>query len=91
MGRASARLFLIHHPTGTLVAEYFLADIHLSTERPDITAAFRATLAALARDASAVYILGDLQPQDRLSRHVARLLDAAPGPGGDDRRERARR
>ena len=87
MGRASARLFLIHHPTGTLVAEYFLADIHLSTERPDITAAFRATLAALARDASAVYILGDLFDYylgdalaSPLQRDIAAALAALPCP-----------
>ena len=87
MGRASARLFLIHHPTGTPVAEYFLADIHLSAERPDITAAFRATLAALARDASAVYILGDLfdyylgdDLASPLQRDIAAALAALPCP-----------
>ena len=87
MGRASARLFLIHHPTGTPVAEYFLADIHLSAERPDITAAFRATLAALARDASAVYILGDLfdyylgdDLASPLQQDIAAALAALPCP-----------
>ena len=39
---------------------YFLADIHLAENRTDITAAFLATLDALARDADAIYILGDL-------------------------------
>ena len=87
MGRAAARLFLVHHLTGTPVAEYFLADIHLSTERPDITAAFRATLAALARDASAVYILGDLfdyylgdDLASPLQQDIAAALAALPCP-----------
>ena len=42
------------------MATYFLADIHLAENRPEITAAFLATLAALARDADAIYLLGDL-------------------------------
>ena len=42
------------------MATYFLADIHLAENRPEITAAFLATLAAIARDAEAIYILGDL-------------------------------
>ena len=69
------------------MAEYFLADIHLSAERPDITAAFRATLAALARDASAVYILGDLfdyylgdDLASPLQQDIAAALAALPCP-----------
>jgi len=42
------------------MAIYFLADIHLAEHRPAITAAFLDTLAAIAGDAEAVYILGDL-------------------------------
>ena len=42
------------------MATYFLADIHLTENRPEITAAFLATLAVLARDADAIYLLGDL-------------------------------
>ncbi|EHM55990.1 UDP-2,3-diacylglucosamine diphosphatase [Cardiobacterium valvarum] len=69
------------------MAEYFLADIHLSAERPDITAAFRATLAALARDAGAVYILGDLfdyylgdDLASPLQQDIAAALAALPCP-----------
>ena len=87
MGRAAARLFLVHHLTGTPVAEYFLADIHLSAERPGITAAFRATLAALAHDAAAVYILGDLfdyylgdDLTTPLQQDIAAALTALPCP-----------
>ena len=42
------------------MATYFLADIHLAENRPEITAAFLDTLAAIARDADAIYLLGDL-------------------------------
>src|SRR5512134_2756950 len=38
----------------------FLSDLHLSPERQDEAAAFRAFCAGPARDAAAVYILGDL-------------------------------
>lgn len=38
----------------------FLSDLHLAPERPDAVAAFRAFCAGPARNAAAVYILGDL-------------------------------
>ncbi len=38
----------------------FLSDLHLSPARPQAVAAFQAFVAGPARDASAVYILGDL-------------------------------
>ncbi len=38
----------------------FLSDLHLSPDRPEAVAAFRAFCAGPARAASAVYILGDL-------------------------------
>ncbi len=38
----------------------FLSDLHLSPDRPDALAAFHAFAAGPARDAAAVYILGDL-------------------------------
>lgn len=41
-------------------ATLFLSDLHLAPDRPDAAAAFRAFCAGPARDASAVYILGDL-------------------------------
>ena len=69
------------------MATYFLADIHLAENRPEITAAFRATLAALARDASAVYILGDLfdyylgdDLTSPLQQDIAAALAALPCP-----------
>ena len=69
------------------MATYFLADIHLAENRPEITAAFRATLAALARDASAVYILGDLfdyylgdDLASPLQQDIAAALAALPCP-----------
>ncbi|RJG47692.1 UDP-2,3-diacylglucosamine diphosphatase [Motilimonas pumila] len=39
---------------------YFIADLHLSEQRPEITALFLHFLAHDARDADALYILGDL-------------------------------
>ncbi|MCF7221259.1 UDP-2,3-diacylglucosamine diphosphatase [Marilutibacter chinensis] len=38
----------------------FISDLHLDPERPDITAVFVAFLRGEARDADALYILGDL-------------------------------
>ncbi len=38
----------------------FIADLHLSEQRPDITAAFLLFLQQKAVDADALYILGDL-------------------------------
>jgi UDP-2,3-diacylglucosamine hydrolase len=39
---------------------YFIADLHLAENRPDITACFLAFLSAEARQAKSLYILGDL-------------------------------
>ncbi len=39
---------------------YFIADLHLTQDRPDITACFTAFLANEARAAQSLYILGDL-------------------------------
>lgn len=38
----------------------FIADLHLSEDRSDITAAFDAFMSDQARDAAALYVLGDL-------------------------------
>ena len=69
------------------MATYFLADIHLAENRPEITAAFLATLAAIARDADAIYILGDLYDYwlgDDLAtpyqQRIAAALAALPCP-----------
>ena len=69
------------------MATYFLADIHLAENRPEITAVFLATLAAIARDADAIYILGDLYDYwlgDDLAtpyqQHIAAALAALPCP-----------
>ena len=67
------------------MATYFLADIHLAENRPEITAAFLDTLAAIARDADAIYLLGDLYDYwlgDDLAtpyqQHIAAALAALP-------------
>ncbi len=39
---------------------YFIADLHLSPERPDITACLKAFLAHQGTEAEALYVLGDL-------------------------------
>ena len=69
------------------MATYFLADIHLTENRPEITAAFLATLAVLARDADAIYLLGDLYDYwlgDDLAspyqQRIAAALAALPCP-----------
>lgn len=69
------------------MATYFLADVHLAENRPEITAAFLDTLAALARDAEAIYILGDLYDywlgDDLVSpyqQRIAAALAALPCP-----------
>ena len=69
------------------MATYFLADIHLAENRPEITAAFLATLAAIARDADALYILGDLYDYwlgddlvNPYQQHIAAALAALPCP-----------
>ncbi|ANR78377.1 UDP-2,3-diacylglucosamine diphosphatase [Kosakonia sacchari] len=43
-----------------MVATLFIADLHLQTEEPAITAGFLRFLAGTAREADALYILGDL-------------------------------
>ena len=69
------------------MATYFLADIHLAENRPEITAAFLDTLAAIARDADAIYLLGDLYDYwlgDDLAtpyqQRIAAALAALPCP-----------
>ena len=69
------------------MATYFLADIHLAENRPEITVAFLATLAAIARDADAIYLLGDLYDYwlgDDLAtpyqQRIAAALAALPCP-----------
>ena len=42
------------------MATLFIADLHLQTEEPAITAGFLRFLAGEAREADALYILGDL-------------------------------
>lgn len=42
------------------MATLFVSDLHLDAARPDITAHFRRFLDGMARDADALYILGDL-------------------------------
>ena len=69
------------------MATYFLADIHLAENRPEITAAFLATLAAIARDADAIYLLGDLYDYwlgddlvNPYQQRIAAALAALPCP-----------
>jgi UDP-2,3-diacylglucosamine hydrolase len=60
----------------------FLSDLHLSRERPAATATFHAFARGPARDASAVYILGDLfdwwlgddQLRDAFANEVAKSI-----------------
>jgi UDP-2,3-diacylglucosamine hydrolase len=67
----------------------FLSDLHLSPDRPAAVAAFHAFAAGPARDAAAVYILGDLfdwwvgddQLRDPFIAPVAKSLRAIPGAG----------
>ncbi|MDO4777650.1 MAG: UDP-2,3-diacylglucosamine diphosphatase [Cardiobacteriaceae bacterium] len=67
---------------------YFLADIHLSAEAPEITAAFRRALAQIAASKpDGVYILGDLfdawlgdDLADKFAREIAASLAALPCP-----------
>lgn len=42
------------------MATHFIADLHLCAGRPELTAVFHRYLAGTARDADALYILGDL-------------------------------
>ena len=67
----------------------FLSDLHLSEERPDLLAQFLAFVEGPARDAAALYILGDLfeywagddDGDAPLPRQVAQALAAAQGRG----------
>ena len=47
-------------PSAVIVATLFIADLHLCTEEPAITAGFLPILTSDARKADALYILGDL-------------------------------
>lgn len=66
---------------------YFIADLHLSDERPDIVEAFSQFLHTDAYQAEAVYILGDLfevwvgddihsETSDRVARELSALTSA---------------
>ncbi len=67
----------------------FVSDLHLSAERPAATAAFFAFLAGPAREADALYILGDLfeywagddDLADPFNREVAQRLQALARSG----------
>lgn len=60
----------------------FISDLHLASERPDITGRFHDFLDGPARDAAALYVLGDLfeywlgddDTEDLLAADVARRL-----------------
>lgn len=52
---------------------YFVSDLHLKPERPDLTRAFSHFLATTAQDASALYLLGDI--------FEAWIGDDTPTPG----------
>ena len=60
---------------------FFISDLHLDAARPEVTRAFRQFLAGEARDAEALYILGDLfevwigpDPQDSHQQEVIEAL-----------------
>ena len=67
----------------------FISDLHLSRERPALVEAFDALLAGPAREAAAVYVLGDLfdlwlgddQLRDPLAARVAATLAARADAG----------
>lgn len=63
------------------MATYFISDLHLCPERPDITASLHHFLTHIATDARALYILGDLfefwigdDDKSPLSQEVANML-----------------
>ncbi len=68
---------------------HFISDLHLSADRPALTALFERYLAGPARAAARLYILGDLfeywagddDLDDPLNTHVAGLLAALAGAG----------
>ena len=47
-------------PGARVAAALFVSDVHLSKARPDMHAAFVRLLRGQAREAGALYILGDL-------------------------------
>ena len=67
----------------------FVSDLHLSRERPALVEAFQALLAGPARQAAALYVLGDLfdiwlgddQLRDPLAADVAAALAASANAG----------
>jgi UDP-2,3-diacylglucosamine hydrolase len=70
------------------VATLFIADLHLQTEEPAITAGFLRFLAGTAREADALYILGDLfeawigdDDPNPLHRQIAAALKALADSG----------
>jgi UDP-2,3-diacylglucosamine hydrolase len=70
------------------VATLFIADLHLQTEEPAITAGFLRFLAGTAREADALYILGDLfeawigdDDPNPLHRQIAAALKALAESG----------
>ena len=70
---------LILHPSSLVHHSLFISDLHLAPERPAIVEQFFAFLAGPARDADALYVLGDLfehwlgddNAEDPLNRPVA--------------------
>lgn len=70
------------------MATLFIADLHLQTEEPAITAGFLRFLAGTAREADALYILGDLfeawigdDDPNPLHRQIAAALKALAESG----------
>ncbi len=70
------------------MATLFIADLHLQTEEPAITAGFLRFLAGEARHADALYILGDLfeawigdDDPNPLHQHIARAIKALVDSG----------
>ncbi|MBV7405436.1 UDP-2,3-diacylglucosamine diphosphatase [Enterobacter sp. ENT03] len=70
------------------MATLFIADLHLQTEEPAITAGFLRFLAGTAREAEALYILGDLfeawigdDDPNPLHRQIAAALKALADAG----------
>lgn len=70
------------------MATLFIADLHLQTEEPAITAGFLRFLAGTAREADALYILGDLfeawigdDDPNPLHRQIAAALKALADSG----------
>lgn len=68
---------------------HFISDLHLSADRPALTTLFEGYLAGRARDATQLYILGDLfeywagddDLDDPLNAHVATLLATTANAG----------